>query len=339
MSDVEKSVFISYRRSVSAFIARAIFLDLRYHGYDVFMDVESIDSGQFDTIILNQIAARPHFLVILTPGAVERCIEPEDWLRREVEHAMDLQRNIVPVTVNNFDFRESDKYLTGKLADLSRFNALDLPVEYFDAAMERLRTRFLRMPGHTIQTTPTPSDEESVVQHKIDIAVSQPAPAADQISAEEYYDRGHQKWETGDFEGAIADCSQAIELNPEFAEAYSRRGSAYVGLSDYRQALADFSQAIEISPKYATAYFNRGLVHAANGNYDRAMKDYNEALRLNPLFVNAYYSRAQARTARKDYRGAANDYYKYLDLGGGETFGNQAETEAAIRQLKDLWQR
>jgi len=59
-------------------------MDLRQHGYDVFMDVESIDSGQFETIILDQIAARAHFLVILTHGTLERCQEPNDWLRREI---------------------------------------------------------------------------------------------------------------------------------------------------------------------------------------------------------------------------------------------------------------
>jgi hypothetical protein len=61
MAEPQPTVFLSYRRNVSAFIARAVFLDLRQHGYDVFMDVESIDSGQFDMIILNQIAARGHF--------------------------------------------------------------------------------------------------------------------------------------------------------------------------------------------------------------------------------------------------------------------------------------
>ncbi|MBN1966081.1 MAG: toll/interleukin-1 receptor domain-containing protein, partial [Anaerolineae bacterium] len=65
MADPQKTVFISYRRNVSSFIARAIFMDLRAHGYDVFMDVESIDAGEFDRIILGQIAARAHFLVIL----------------------------------------------------------------------------------------------------------------------------------------------------------------------------------------------------------------------------------------------------------------------------------
>ena len=37
------TVFLCYRRNVSAFIARAVFQDLRQHGYDVFMDVESMD--------------------------------------------------------------------------------------------------------------------------------------------------------------------------------------------------------------------------------------------------------------------------------------------------------
>ncbi len=89
MPDEHKTVFISYRRNVASFIARAIFLELRANGYDVFMDVESIDSGAFDTIILRQIEARAHFVLILTPGTLERCAEPGDWLRREIEHAMD----------------------------------------------------------------------------------------------------------------------------------------------------------------------------------------------------------------------------------------------------------
>ena len=51
MADSPPTVFISYRRNVSEFIARAVFMDLLHHGYDVFLDVESIDSGQFDTVI------------------------------------------------------------------------------------------------------------------------------------------------------------------------------------------------------------------------------------------------------------------------------------------------
>src|SRR5678816_2895082 len=99
-SDSGNTVFISYRRAVSSFIARAVFLDLRAHEYDVFMDVESIDAGHFETILMNQIAARAHFVLILTPGTLDRVNEPGDILRREIEQAMDLRRNIIPVLVN-----------------------------------------------------------------------------------------------------------------------------------------------------------------------------------------------------------------------------------------------
>ena len=75
---MDNRAFISYRRDLSAFVARAVFQDLRANGIDVFMDVESIDAGQFDTVILDQIAARPYFLVIFTPGSLERCTNPLD---------------------------------------------------------------------------------------------------------------------------------------------------------------------------------------------------------------------------------------------------------------------
>src|SRR5262245_58281779 len=167
MADPQLTVFLSYRRNVSAFIARAVFQDLRQHGYDVFMDVESIDSGQFDTIILNQIAARGHFLVILTPGALDRCHEPDDWLRREIEYAVELGRNIVPILVKAFRFDDAARaHLAGPLHDLPRYNGLQLFDAYFTEAMERLRTRFLREPAQGV-ITPAPPQDAPVVEQKI----------------------------------------------------------------------------------------------------------------------------------------------------------------------------
>ena len=150
------TVFLSYRRKTDFYAAHAIFVDLRQHGYDVFMDTESIDNGQFETIILNQIAARAHFLVVLMPGALEKCQEPGDWLRREIEHAIELGRNVVPLLVNDFRFDDNARaYLTGKLCTLPHYQALTLPQDYFDAGMERLRTRFLKQPVQGV-ITPAP---------------------------------------------------------------------------------------------------------------------------------------------------------------------------------------
>ena len=86
MSRIEKTVFVSYRRTNLAW-ALAIFQDLTQHGYDVFFDFEGIASGKFERVILENIRARAHFLVLLTPSALDRCGDPEDWLRREIKES------------------------------------------------------------------------------------------------------------------------------------------------------------------------------------------------------------------------------------------------------------
>jgi hypothetical protein len=72
--DNQKTVFVSYRRAMSRYVARAIYQDLKAHGWDVFLDINTIDSGDFDRIILNQIAARAHFILLISPDSLQRCM-------------------------------------------------------------------------------------------------------------------------------------------------------------------------------------------------------------------------------------------------------------------------
>ncbi len=103
MGRIEKTVFISYRRANLPW-ALFIYQNLTMHGYDVFFDYLSIDSGNFEKVILDNIRARAHFITVLTPSALERCKEPGDWLRREIETAIEEKRNIIPLMMESFDF-------------------------------------------------------------------------------------------------------------------------------------------------------------------------------------------------------------------------------------------
>src|SRR5262249_39542399 len=125
MGRIEKTVFISYRRTNASW-ALAIFQNLTHHGYDVFFDFNGIASGDFERVIIGNINARAHFLILLTPSALDRCGEPGDWLRREIETAISIQRNIVPVMLEGFDFGAPGiaNQLTGTLAEVRRYNAL-----------------------------------------------------------------------------------------------------------------------------------------------------------------------------------------------------------------------
>jgi tetratricopeptide (TPR) repeat protein len=46
-----------------------------------------------------------------------------------------------------------------------------------------------------------------------------------------------------DFEGAVVDFSQAMELNPEYVDAYYNRGIAYFQLKEYQMACQDWEKA------------------------------------------------------------------------------------------------
>jgi hypothetical protein len=142
-----RTVFLSYRRADFGWAA-AIHGALTHRGFDVFIDFEGLGAGRFAEAILENIAARAHFVLVLTPTALDRAGMPDDWLRREIETAILLERNIVPVMVDGFDFGADNvaRALTGSLAPLPEFNGLLVVRAYFSEAMVRLVDNFLNPP-------------------------------------------------------------------------------------------------------------------------------------------------------------------------------------------------
>lgn len=151
MARIDKTVFLSYRRK-DQYKALVVYQDLTSRGYDVFLDYTSIHSGDFEQIIVSNIKARAHFVLILTPTALDRCDEPDDWLKREIEIAIDEKRNIVPLFFDDFSFSSPlvAEKLTGKLAKIKRYNGLDIPSGFFKEAMDRLSNNFLSDPTDAI---------------------------------------------------------------------------------------------------------------------------------------------------------------------------------------------
>jgi tetratricopeptide (TPR) repeat protein len=346
MTDPTKTVFISYRRSTSKHLARSIFMDLRSNGWDAFFDVNTIDSGEFDRIILNQIAARAHFVLVLSPDALKRCVNEDDWLKREIEEAMRLKRNIVPVFEEGFSFEVEKQFLPNSIQDLPRFNALRIPHDFFDEAMEKLRNRFLKQPFYG-EVVPTPDREAAVVEQRVSEAVQASVPAKME-SARDYFQRGYARQDKGDLDGALADYNEAIRLDPNDALSYNNRGvirkdkgDLDSALADYNEAirldpnntlpynnrgntrkdkgdldgaLADYSEAIRLDPNNALFYFNRGIIRRDKGDLDGALADYNEAIRLNPQYAYAYNHRGWVRNEQGDLDGAIADFSEAVRL-------------------------
>jgi tetratricopeptide (TPR) repeat protein len=149
----------------------------------------------------------------------------------------------------------------------------------------------------------------------------------------------------GDWDGAIAKYTKALDIHPKFAEVLCRRANAYNSKHDFDRAIADYSKAISAEPKNVMAllgratvleakqlgalaisdytraikiskagfaYFARGLAQMNSGDVAAAIKDFTSAIGKEPKFAAAYYNRAVAyeRTgkrvlAQEDYRRAS----------------------------------
>ena len=128
------------------------------------------------------------------------------------------------------------------------------------------------------------------------------------ISAETYFLWGNAKHDLGNYAGAIADYTMAIQLEPDFAEAYNNRGNTKADLGQHFSAITDYDNAIRLKPNYAVAYHNRGNVKFRLEQHFSAIADYDNAIRLKPEDAKAYGNRAVAKGALGRHAAAIADY-------------------------------
>jgi Tfp pilus assembly protein PilF len=83
------------------------------------------------------------------------------------------------------------------------------------------------------------------------------------------------------------------------AKFYNNRGTTFGEKGQYDQAISDFNNAIEINPRYIKAYNNRGIVYRLKGKYDKAISDFNKAIEINPLDAEGYNNLAWLFAAAK----------------------------------------
>ena len=130
-------VFISYRRDGGSALAQLIYKHLESRGYRVFMDVRDLRAGHFDDSLIAKIKQATDVIILITPGSFDRCHEEQDWYRKEIETAIDLDCNVIPLRVENADLPLPED-LPESISSLSRHECVTFNSEYCDAGLDRL---------------------------------------------------------------------------------------------------------------------------------------------------------------------------------------------------------
>jgi tetratricopeptide (TPR) repeat protein len=123
---------------------------------------------------------------------------------------------------------------------------------------------------------------DGVDQHCRSDSSSPAAYTDDPKSAEDFLKHADAAFDRGNCKEAVAGYTQAIALNPGYAEAYNNRAYTYMRMQNYAPALQDLDQALRLRPDYLHALMNRGDIHNYYFEQDRkkAIEDYNHILRL-----------------------------------------------------------
>lgn len=120
---------------------------------------------------------------------------------------------------------------------------------------------------------------------------------------------GNQKLRNKDIEGAIADFSRAISLNPSNGGYFLIRANAKEKKRDYTGAIADYTSALKLAKEdKEVLYMTRAEAKERAGDLVGAIADYTKAIEISPNMANAYHSRGLAKQKKGDAKEAASDF-------------------------------
>ncbi|XP_033747198.1 sterile alpha and TIR motif-containing protein 1-like isoform X1 [Pecten maximus] len=155
-------VFISYRRSNGSQLASLLKVHLQLRGFTVFIDIERLRAGKFDENLLMNIKLARHFLLVLTPDALDRCKgddEQQDWIHKEIVTALESDCNIIPV-LDNFEWPVPEELPTD-MQQVVYFNGVRWVHDYQDACVDKVE-KFLSGEITPLQKFPVPVSQGSL---------------------------------------------------------------------------------------------------------------------------------------------------------------------------------
>lgn len=111
---------------------------LQDKGYNCFFDLDELNSGKFDKKIIDAIADAPNFILVLSQGALDRCVNEEDWVRKEILMAVELGKNIIPVMYDGFEWPSRSADLPHAIKELEYLNCVIGSREYLQAMIDKI---------------------------------------------------------------------------------------------------------------------------------------------------------------------------------------------------------
>ena len=127
-----------------------------------------------------------------------------------------------------------------------------------------------------------------------------------------FISRGYVKCDLREFEGAIDDFTEAIEINSRNKYGYINRAYVNLILENFEDVVIDSTKALDIDYSDKDAFVNRGMANLFLNNFDEAIQDATEAIYLDK-YDTGYYIRGLAKYRKMDFNKAILDFSKAIN--------------------------
>lgn len=134
--------------------------------------------------------------------------------------------------------------------------------------------------------------------------------------ASEWFGRGLNAFNRGDYAEAVINYTRAIELDSSAATAWYNRAAAHMRLKQFSNAHEDLDRCLKIFPGAVNVKMQRAIVRAELGRYTEALSDVGDIIRHDSTLPKARLLRGRILlVTMKDTVRACRDLRAALALG------------------------
>ena len=151
--------------------------------------------------------------------------------------------------------------------------------------------------------------------------------------AGEYFRRAYEHQTNGEYEEAIELYTHSIEAFPT-AEAYTFRGWAYSFQKNYQQAIAECLQAIKVDPDFGNPYNDIGAYLIEQDQWEAAIPWFQKALAAPryEAYCFPHYNLGRVYERKREWEKARLHYHHALELNRRYLLAYRA-----LRRLQSMW--
>ncbi len=206
----------------------------------------------------------------------------------------------------NYNPEEADFYVEKGKAQ-AQMGENNLALESYEKALELNPDHFLAIQRIAFLSQ---NDNEAALE-ELTRAIMESAPG----NPDPFKQRGYFRLMNSDSEGAIADFTEVLLLDPTDIETWYYRGKANASLKNWDNAETDYSNSMEIGGPNAEVFLARGQARYISKRLDAAFADFTMAVFHDQENSSGYYHRGITLQRMGNVTEACPDLLKAKEMG------------------------